>query len=417
MDQNNFLLLESLIKAFLIDNVITNLDDGEIFEIFSAYNLTKDYELTISELTESIVDGSLDGGIDAFLLLINGKYVYSLDDISDIKFSDHTIINAIIIQAKSGQTFKEDALNNLHISLPLILDLSLSHEDLLKRFNAELTEKIITFRDLWGKSAKYRCKFQLDYYYVSKGDTKQLNKQILSKRDQILKMSSDKVVVATIGFEFIGARELLDLYKKTSTYRLAINFKETPLPISFNSTEIGFIGAVTLRDYYCLIVDERNAIREHIFEDNIRHFQGNVDVNKKIAQTLDEDLKRDFWWLNNGITIIASEFTQHGKTLYVDDLQIVNGLQTSFVIDKYFKSNNIKCDGIDKERSILVKVIISKDKETTDKIIAATNSQTYVTSALLRATDDIQRDLEQFFLDKDIIMIDERIIIGDRINH
>ena len=55
MDQNNFLLLESLLKAFLIDNMINNLEDSEIFEIFSAYNLTKDYELTISELTESIV--------------------------------------------------------------------------------------------------------------------------------------------------------------------------------------------------------------------------------------------------------------------------------------------------------------------------------------------------------------------------
>jgi hypothetical protein len=54
---------------------------------------------------------------------------------------------------------------------------------------------------------------------------------------------------------------------------------------------------------------------------------------------LENDFKRDFWWLNNGITIIATDFSQHGKTLYLDDLQIVNGLQTSFVIDKYFKSN------------------------------------------------------------------------------
>jgi hypothetical protein len=112
---------------------------------------------------------------------------------------------------------------------------------------------------------------------------------------------------------------------------------------------------------------------------------------------LENDFKRDFWWLNNGITIIATDFSQHGKTLYLDDLQIVNGLQTSFVIDKYFKSN--ESTEINNQRSILIKVIISKDKETTDKIIAATNSQTHVTSALLRATDDIQRNLEQFFLD------------------
>lgn len=399
MNQNDYLLLESLIKAFLKDNEIANHEESEVLELFSVYNLTKDYELTISELNESIVDGSLDGGIDAFILIINGKYIYSCEEISDILFSENTTINAIIIQAKSGRSFSEDVLNNLYISLPIILDLSHPHKDLLKRFNPKLAEKILTFRELWGKSAEYRCKIQISYFYVSKGDTKQLNRQILSKKDQILKISNEKIYGATIEFKFIGSRELLDLYMKKPTYRLAINFKETPLPISFNDTEIGFIGVVTLKEFYHLIVDESDNIMEHIFEDNIRHFHGNNDVNKKIAKTLENDLKRDFWWLNNGITIIGSDFTQHGKTLYIDDLQIVNGLQTSFIIDKYFKLNKHKLNG-DVRRSILIKVIISKDKETTDKIIAATNNQTYVTSALLRATDDIQRDLEQFFLDK-----------------
>jgi hypothetical protein len=258
------------------------LEASEVFEIFAAYNLTKDFELTISELTESIVDGSLDGGIDAFISLINGKYVYSLEDISDIKFSDNTVIKIFIIQAKSSQTFREDTLNNLHMSLPLMLDLSQANEDLLKRFNGELVEKIMVFRDLWEKSARYHCKLYLNYYYISKGDTNCLNKQIKSKRDQILKISNDKIYGAIINFEFIGAKELLDLNNKTPTYRLAINFKETPLPISFNKSEIGFIGAVTLNDYYSLVIDENGVIREHIFEDNIRHFQGDVDVNKKI---------------------------------------------------------------------------------------------------------------------------------------
>jgi hypothetical protein len=283
MDQNNFLLLEGLIRTFKNENEITNLDDSELFEIFSMYNLTKDFELTISELNECVVDGSLDGGIDGFVLLINGKYVYSLEDIGDIKFSETTNINVFIIQVKCGQTFKEDVLNNLHISLPLILDLSLSYDGLSKRFNNSVLEKIMIFRDLWDKSAKHRCTFRLNYYYVSKGDAKQLNDPIKSKRDQILEMSKDKIYGATINFDFIGARELLDLHNKLITYRLSINFKETPLPISFNK-EIGFIGAATLYDYYNLIVDERNTIREHIFEDNIRHFQGNVDVNKKIAK-------------------------------------------------------------------------------------------------------------------------------------
>ncbi|MBM3701971.1 MAG: hypothetical protein FJW63_03080 [Actinobacteria bacterium] len=53
------------------------------------------------------------------------------------------------------------------------------------------------------------------------------------------------------------------------------------------------------------------------------------------------------------------------------------------------------------DRSILVKIIISEDKETIDKIISASNSQTNVTPAILRATDALQRKIETFFTKQD----------------
>ncbi len=68
-----------------------------------------------------------------------------------------------------------------------------------------------------------------------------------------------------------------------------------------------------VKDYYNFIVDsEENKIREYLFESNIRHYQGDTaDVNQKIAETLQNDLDRDFWWLNNGITIISSCKSSH----------------------------------------------------------------------------------------------------------
>lgn len=48
----------------------------------------------------------------------------------------------------------------------------------------------------------------------------------------------------------------------------------------------------------------------------------------------------------------------------------------------------------------MVKVIINNNKETTDNIIASTNSQNPVSATLLRATEPIQRDLELFFLNE-----------------
>ena len=78
----------------------------------------------------------------------------------------------------------------------------------------------------------------------------------------------------------------------------------------------------------------------------------------------------------------------------IENVQIVNGLQTSYSI---FKSHN---GDVTDERSVLVKVIINNDKETIDSIIASTNSQNPVSATLLRATESTQRNLEIFFYNK-----------------
>jgi hypothetical protein len=133
------------------------------------------------------------------------------------------------------------------------------------------------------------------------------------------------------------------------------------------------------------------VIEERVFDSNVRHFQGSVDVNSKIQRTVKEDLDRDFWWLNNGVTIVSPEATPLGNRLTVSNPQIVNGLQTSYSI---FSALN---DGDSDARCVLVKVIVSSDKSTVDKVISATNSQTAVGAASLRATDEVQRELEAFF--------------------
>jgi len=68
------------------------------------------------------------------------------------------------------------------------------------------------------------------------------------------------------------------------------------------------------------------------------------------------------------------------------------------------------------ERSILVRVIVTEDAESRDRIIRATNSQTDIPSASLRATDKIHRDIEDFFATRGFSMIGERISIKIRVS-
>src|SRR3546814_13519732 len=52
--------------------------------------------------------------------------------------------------------------------------------------------------------------------------------------------------------------------------------------------------------------------------------------------TLENPGAEDFWWLNNGVTILAQEASQVGKTIKITDPQIINGLQTSTEILTFF---------------------------------------------------------------------------------
>lgn len=113
-------------------------------------------------------------------------------------------------------------------------------------------------------------------------------------------------------------------------------------------------------------------------------------VNEDIRDTLADENSPGFWWLNNGITILASGASVIGKSIKLSDIQIVNGLQTTESIYRHFYQGS----GDKNDRAVLVKVIVSNDEANRDAIIRSTNDQTFVELASLHATDKIQRDIE-----------------------
>lgn len=133
----------------------------------------------------------------------------------------------------------------------------------------------------------------------------------------------------------------------------------------------------------------------------MRDYQGHVTVNKAIQDSLEAAEGEDFWWLNNGVTIIASSATfSTAKTLKIDFPEVVNGLQTSNEIFNYFSRNP---DRLEHEmRNLLVRVIVPQNEDSRDKIIFATNSQTSIPKASLRATDSIHRQIELYFKPRDL---------------
>ena len=129
-----------------------------------------------------------------------------------------------------------------------------------------------------------------------------------------------------------------------------------------------------------------------IFESNVRDYQGSITVNTGIRTTLQNQKSENFWYLNNGVTIITPKAVLAGKQLTIEDPQIVNGLQTSHEVYSHFSELPSTKD----DRAILVRVICEADEEARDRIIRATNSQTAIPPASLRSSDEIHRNIEDF---------------------
>lgn len=188
----------------------------------------------------------------------------------------------------------------------------------------------------------------------------------------------------------IGASKIMDIYRQRDNEVFNLKLLETPL----SSQGKVFISLVKLKDYFDFITDENDQIIKHIFEANVRDYQGKTSVNQEIKDTLeDTNPREDFWWLNNGVTILADDVSAPGgKELIIHNPEIVNGLQTSNEIYNYFSVAKER----DNSRSLLIRVIVPETEESRDKIIRATNSQTPIPKASLRATDSIHRDIEDY---------------------
>jgi hypothetical protein len=385
-------MLNECLKEFKDQNILNDYSEDELFELFCGIEVTKESDTDFSEVESAIVDGGLDGGIDTFAILVNDRIIANEDDVSEIKFNEKTKVSITIIQSKTTSSFSESVLDKLYITLPLVFDLNIDESKLLERLNPSVVEKIIAFRQVWFSSIKKRSSISFVFCYACKAEIIVINDAFKSKQKQILDLIHEKISVATADFKLLSSKELIELYNYKKPAEIELRFKEGPLPIPYIGKDYGYVGAVSLKDFHEFITSERGLIREEIFENNIRYYQGEVDVNKKIAQTLIEDNVNDFWWLNNGITILCDTAQSLPKILQITNPQVVNGLQTSFSIF----NNKDRIENSDK-KSVLVKIILSKERETVDKIIEATNSQNQVPAVLLRATDDIQRMIEKYF--------------------
>lgn len=386
MSSNDQVILDEILQKNKRE-IAQECDDSYYFELFTAEHILKDLDLSYDEIKSGIIDGGGDGGIDSMYLLINGENIE--EDTELDKFKGDISIELYIIQSKTSDGFKEEALQKLLSSAEDLFNLSNDIKSLKSIYRKEILDIIRIFRDANRRFAKRFPKLKISYYYVTKGNTQKLHPNVIRQVDRLKESVSELFSSADFSFDFLGARELLSLARRSRVEPYSLN-----LYGNYISTEDGnYICLIRLRDYYDFIKDSQGKIIKSLFEANVRDYQGDVEVNKGIQSTLQNRNSGDFWWLNNGITMVVSNAYVSGKTITIKSPQIVNGLQTSEEIYKYYRYQN--GDPGD-ERRLLVRIIIANEPDIRDRIIKATNSQTRILPASLRATETIHRDIEDY---------------------
>lgn len=380
--------------------IAPQMPDDEFFELFCAQSLLLNERLEEEEIKFGLIGGDnksgTDAGIDAVYVLLNGRLIRSPEDAEKEKssFKANVEISVVLIQASREEGFKVARLLRIKHAIENIF--SLDRDTFSENYNSQLREAIDTFRALHRVFATKHVTVNIEYFYMTRGDIDSISADVLGLKKEVEAGTSK--ILATVKkceINFIGARQLFDLATREplATHLL-------PCSTSLCQTEGGaYVALVKLSDYFRFINDDKNQLRTSFFDANVRDYQGDEGVNEAIGETLLKG-QEQFWWVNNGITIVTPKLGGHGRELAIDDPQIVNGLQTSQKIFDHFTNNPRLLNT--ETRELLIRVIEVNDSKTQDDIIDGTNSQTKVEPSSLWATKTIHRDIESVFANENL---------------
>jgi len=318
------------IRGSIRDYVEDAKNEVEKGNNFLHWILTRVFEATEDDAADAIVDGANDLGIDAYL---------------PVDFSDNTIR---LFQSKYGTSHSIDAITKFKEDVKRLLGRDIT------KMRPELAHLVTQIRE---KNLQIKCCYVTDQQVDDKGDE---SIEIIDIEEIIQKLW------ARIKKPAAGKKSNIKLEKM----------------LRHDNTVLGILKLRELTDFVI-----KN--RDYVFESNIRQWmQFKTSVNKGIRETLQNNPHK-FFYYNNGITIVVSDFEElENNTLVLYAPQIVNGAQTSnSIIDKAKRTNNL--DG-----SITVTVIKADDEQDQNNITKYRNSQNAVRGKDLVSLMDFHKSIK-----------------------
>lgn len=375
----------SILSAQIVDQRVTKIatmlrerfenevgvrgDDQRIKSAAFVFLVVKSFlDLDDDETIDCIVEGGGDFGVDAVytappqdgefsVTLVQGKYKRNFD---------------------GNANFPEGAVKEIITAIKLLFDPSVQIST-----NERLKQKVEEIRS------------QIAEGYIP------AVRVMLCNNGLKWNASADSLIIASrlgdqVSWQHVGPDDLLSILQapKPVDDTIQLSGRATVENFDFRRALIGRMAVGQLASLF-----DRHGDR--LLERNIRRYLGlsGNRVNEAVAATLsDPSLRNNFYFYNNGITIVCSQFRYNALQsenwqVQLSGLQIVNGGQTSKTVQQVVKE--IGPDAGNAQVLVRIYELSSEDEQIVRNITYATNSQNPVDLRDLRSNDKIQQSLEQ----------------------
>ena len=389
----NDLVLEGFVKKFTEAKGLSHLTSAELFEAFAASSILRKYHQSdITDIEDGLlVGGSGDGGLDAVAIMINGRPVRTKEDVQFFVDNLRRLdVDFVFIQAKSSPNFKAADIGNFTFGVEQFFAAVSASEPKIE-FNSEIEQIIDLARHVYHENIKMQKNPRCFLYYVTSGkwtDARDPLGRLVTGEDRLKGLS----IFSHVQAKPVDAELLKSVYREIERgVERNVEFSKTAVFPRIDGVDDAYIGLLRGDEFIRLVSTNDGDLNRELFYDNVRDFQGHNPVNTEIGYTLaDQQLRRNFPLLNNGVTIVARELNRRGDTFTISDFQIVNGCQTTHILFQ----NRLQ---IDADTYIPVKLVATRNRQVITDVIKATNRQTAVLPEALESLTPFHKELEDFY--------------------
>ncbi|NDV67511.1 AIPR family protein [Dysgonomonas sp. 25] len=380
-------IINAKFKKFREQLELNDIADGNAFEKYVNYVILSSHQPDAfngdNELLEKVnVGGTHDMGIDGIAIKLNGLLIRDLAEAKDlVKRFPRVSVEFIFIQSKYKSDFDKGEFNNFADGVREFLS-----EKQRQPHSPEI-KSLIKIKDfLISEEAVYKWEDNpnVRLYYVAMGKWHNSKHQLALAeqfKDDVNSLNTYKEPVIHF-IDIDGFKGIID--SNENNFEVVLNSIDTMPLTSVDKVDNSCMLLCYASELKKLLSTDEGIIRKSLFDDNVRDFQGDNNINTEIGRTIKEEPEK-FALLNNGITIVCEKYTPSNRQITIKNPQIVNGCQTSHVIFNVEESNTVP---------LVIKLISTQDIEITNQVVRGTNRQNIVLDEAFETTKKFHKELE-----------------------